>query len=75
MRFALSLVIALLSGSLAHAEVPLPVEVAQPGKSSPQIIRVQTVGGIVSDSLGTPTSTPCRSTCPPCRKNKSCCCK
>ena len=49
--------IALLLGSLAHAESPLPLEVAHPEKLAADN-PVQTVGGIISDSLGTPTSTP-----------------
>ena len=58
MRIApLSLTIALLLGSLAHAESPLPLEVAHPEKLAADN-PVQTVGGIISDSLGTPTSTP-----------------
>ena len=58
MRIApLSLTIALLLGSLAHAEGPLPLEVAHPEKLAADN-PVQTVGGIISDSLGTPTSTP-----------------
>lgn len=75
MRIApLSLTIALLLGSLAHAEGPLPLEVAHPEKLAADN-PVQTVGGIISIAWARRLLLPCRSTCPPCRKNKSCCCK